>query len=343
MNTIRLSVCIPTYNFGKFIGETLESIIPQLTPSVEIIILDGGSTDDTQGVVNRFLSKSSQIKYFRQNARGGIDTDMHLSVEKAVGEYCWLFSSDDVMEKNALQQILAEIELSLDVYLCGFDLYSLNLQKFLYKHPISSLENDIIVDFASTNDRQRFFQKAYTTTAFFSFMSSLIIKRKRWIETAVDESFFGTCWAHVARIFSMIPSGLKVKYLPKSLLKKRIDNDSFMDKGLVHRLGIAIDGYQNIANSFFGFASTEAYHIRRVVKNEINIKMLIKAKSSAKTKNENRRLSVLVENLYCDPCPSKIICVMITKFFPPKLCSCICIFYSIMKSFVKNLFFKRIT
>ena len=53
MGNIRLSVCIPTYNFGEFIGETLESIVGQATDEVDIIIVDGASTDNTEQVVHQ--------------------------------------------------------------------------------------------------------------------------------------------------------------------------------------------------------------------------------------------------------------------------------------------------
>lgn len=44
MDHPRLSICIPTYNFGEFIGETLDSIVCQATDETEIVIVDGAST-----------------------------------------------------------------------------------------------------------------------------------------------------------------------------------------------------------------------------------------------------------------------------------------------------------
>ncbi len=54
---------MPTYNFGRFIGETLNSIIPQLTDQIEIIIVDGASTDNTADVVRSFQKNYPQIQY----------------------------------------------------------------------------------------------------------------------------------------------------------------------------------------------------------------------------------------------------------------------------------------
>jgi abequosyltransferase len=54
MNGIRLSICIPTYNFGEFIGETLKSVTDQARNGVEIIVVDGASTDNTAEIVRDF-------------------------------------------------------------------------------------------------------------------------------------------------------------------------------------------------------------------------------------------------------------------------------------------------
>ncbi len=50
-----LSICIATYNRAEYIGETLESIIPQVTDEVEIVIVDGASTDNTSSVVKHYI------------------------------------------------------------------------------------------------------------------------------------------------------------------------------------------------------------------------------------------------------------------------------------------------
>jgi abequosyltransferase len=103
---IRLSICIPTLNRGCFIGATLESIVSQSTDEVEIVIVDGGSTDNTQQVVENFQQRFRRLRYFRNEADSGssntpspsgagFDRDCNRAVESAVGEYCWLFTDDD--------------------------------------------------------------------------------------------------------------------------------------------------------------------------------------------------------------------------------------------------------
>ncbi len=267
MNPVRLSICMPTYNFGRFIGEALESILKQATDEVEIVVLDGASTDNTSEVVGRFQARFPRLYYHRLDRRGGIDRDMARSVELANGEYCWLFSSDDVMREGALKDVLEEISLGFDLYLCGLTLCTIDMQPIM-QHRILRLPCDAEFELANEQDRHRYFRLAETTTAFFSFMGSLIVRKSRWDAIPFNEAFDGTLWAHVGRIFAMIPRGLRLKYLSRSYLDKRSGNDSFLDKGPGHRYKLAIEGYDRLADAFYPTGSVEAAAIRRAVRNE---------------------------------------------------------------------------
>jgi len=299
-------MCIPTYNFGKFIGETLESIVIQATEDVEIVVLDGGSTDNTAEVVEGFRRTFPRLRYYRQDFKGGIDRDMAKSVELARGKYCWLFSSDDVMINGALDRILRQIQSGKDLYLCGFRRCTIDM-KPVGRHPILRIPADTEFDLGSPEDRLSYFPGALTTTAFFSYMSSLVVRRDRWETAGADDSFMGSCWGHVARIFRMLPDGLKVGFLPEDYLLNRGDNDSFMETGLVNRIAIAVDGYHRLGEVFFGEDSIEAYHMRRVLKNEYTMSYLLYAKHLICRGGETRereKLESLVEKLYIDGSPA---------------------------------------
>lgn len=300
MSKINLSICIPTYNFGNFIGETLEKITRQLCEGIEIVIVDGGSTDHTEEIVHEFTKKIPSIRYCHLEKRGGIDKDLAHAISLANGEYCWLFSSDDLIVEGALQKVLNQIQSGYDLYLCGFSLCSFDKKYLLGVHKMSNLTHEQVFDFQDKDQRLFFFENAVTTSAFFSFMSSLIIKKSRWEATACNIEFYGSCWAHVARIFNMKDRGLRVKYFPEVCLHKRCDNDSFLDKGLIHRVGIAIYGYNKIADHFFGKKSVEAFHIRRVLKNEQSLGYMYLLKHLAKNKVERKEVEKLTRLLYID-------------------------------------------
>ena len=89
---IKLSICIPTYNRARFIRETLESVISQANDNVEIVIVDGASTDNTTEVVQRFKQKFSNFVYYRCEKNTGVDRDMSITIDLSRGEYCWILS-----------------------------------------------------------------------------------------------------------------------------------------------------------------------------------------------------------------------------------------------------------
>jgi abequosyltransferase len=319
MSVIRLSVCIPTYNFGRFIGETLDSILPQATEEVEILVVDGASTDNTEEVVRNRQKRFPALRNERLEKKGGIDRDMAKSVELAKGEYVWLFSADDWMAEGALKRVLEEIRLGLDLYLCGFTLCDFEMRPRM-PHPILDAPDGSVYDLGEPRDRRSFFERGLTTTAFFSFMSSLVIRKGKWESARMDDAFVGSCWDHVARLFRLIPGGLRVKYLSGSYLLKRDDNDSFSGGGIARRVGIAIDGYHRLADTFFGERSAEAFHIRRVLRNEYPLLDLlyIKSKTSESRRPEEMKyLDGLVAKLYLDGRPADRLRLLLFRLAPP--------------------------
>jgi abequosyltransferase len=177
---LRLSICIPTYNFGKFIGETLDSILPNLTEGVEVVILDGGSTDDTGHVVAQRQHHFPQMKYHRQEFRGGIDRDIAKVISLSRGEYCWLFSADDIMMTGAVDKVLHHIQSHCDIYLCEQTLCDYEMHP-MKEHPIfNHITAPETFDLGDATQRQRYFCEARTSEAFFSFLSVPIFRRDIW-------------------------------------------------------------------------------------------------------------------------------------------------------------------
>ncbi len=296
---MRLSIGIPTYNFGKYIGQTLASIIPNLTDDVEVIILDGGSNDNTAQVIAQIQLEYPRIKYFQQNFRGGIDRDIATLVSLSQGEYCWLFSADDVMKSGAVEKVLDIIKSNYDVYLCELTFCDYEM-KPLRENPIfKTISKPELFDLGNEEQRNRYFSNAQTSEAFFSFLAGPIFRKNVWDSANnVPESFYDTCWGVAGRLLSLIPQGLSVYYLGESLLYRRGENDSFLDKGVVNRLRITVDGFFHIAESIFGENSSETYHIRRVIRNERSLLHLLFLKFQATALQQGNSIEELNEIVY---------------------------------------------
>lgn len=262
-----LSICIPTYNRAEYLKATLASIVDQANENIEIVVSDNASNDETLEVVEYFRKRHSALVYFRHPENIGADKNYLKVIEIATGEYCWLFGSDDLMLPGAIATIMTEITSGLDVYLCGLTLGTREMKPIANHHV---LRQGKVCEFnlSCEVERLEYFARAMTTTAFFSFIGSIIVNREKWNYAALDEKFIGTLWVHVAKCFGILPLGFRLKFIDKPLLLKRGDNDSFMDKGLVHRIGISVNGYLMIGRHFFGEGSPELLHIKRTLRYE---------------------------------------------------------------------------
>src|SRR2546421_12325536 len=99
-----LSFCIPVHNFGAFLPATLESILPQMHGALEIVVFDGGSTDNTPELMGDICARDPRVRYLRRDVRGGIDADLASCIDAALGEYCWLFSGDDTLQSGRSEE-----------------------------------------------------------------------------------------------------------------------------------------------------------------------------------------------------------------------------------------------
>ena len=299
---IKLTICIPIYNCAEFVGQALDSILPQTKEGIEVVVYDGGSTDETQALMEGYTKAWENLHYHRGSARGGIDADMVKCVGFAKGEYCWLFSGDDVMRPGAIERALEWIKLGHDIFICKHTICSKTMVAS-HEHPVLRPDQVFTANLTNSNERLLWFQRAVTTEAFFSFISGLVVRREKWQSGELPVAFNKSCWGHVARFFGLVSSGLTVCYVAEVWLDQRGENDSFADKGVVNRFRIGIEGYHGIANTFFGHESAEAFHIRRVIRNEFALKSFVLLKIHCMlcpARESQEMLDRIVQMTYCD-------------------------------------------
>lgn len=110
---IKISVCMPTYNMGQFIGRTIESILAQTFKDFEIIISDNNSQDATEQIIETFCDK--RIRYFRNEANVGFTKNLALCRQKAAGDIIFLLSAKSLISKDALEKTYQAFQLSADI------------------------------------------------------------------------------------------------------------------------------------------------------------------------------------------------------------------------------------
>ncbi|MGA2602767.1 MAG: glycosyltransferase family 2 protein [Verrucomicrobiia bacterium] len=103
MTSPLVSVVIPTYNYGHYICETVESALAQTYSPVEIIVVDDGSTDDTR---ERLATYGNRVRYIRQQNRG-LSAARNTGIQAAQGAFIALLDSDDLWLPDKLERQVA--------------------------------------------------------------------------------------------------------------------------------------------------------------------------------------------------------------------------------------------
>ena len=259
LDKIKLSICMTTHNRARFIGETLESVISQANDNIEIVIVDGASTDNTTEVVQRFKKRFRNLVYYRGEQNMGVDRDMATAIEHARGEYCWLFSDDDWLKPGAIKKVLQEIESDNEIYLCNVTVCSLFMQPIKERFWLSREVKDRVFHLHDKNELIEYCNKATSIGALFSFWSSIIFRREEWNKTGYNYDFDGTAYALAASLFSFISRSCRLKYIRDRLVLWRNDNESFQNEGgLVKRFLLDFDGYLQLADKYL----TEDQNVR---------------------------------------------------------------------------------
>lgn len=101
-----VSIITPTYNCGKFIAETIDTVLAQTYTNWEMIIVDDRSTDDTKTVVEEYMAKDSRIKYHLLEENSGAAVARTKAMEIADGEYMAFLDSDDLWTPDKLEKQL---------------------------------------------------------------------------------------------------------------------------------------------------------------------------------------------------------------------------------------------
>ena len=107
---ILVSVIMPTYNCGKYIAESIDSVIAQTITDWEIQIVDDCSTDNTKEVLNPYLEKYPNIHYYRLPHNSGPAVARTEAINRATGKYCAFLDSDDLWLPEKLEKQIAFME-----------------------------------------------------------------------------------------------------------------------------------------------------------------------------------------------------------------------------------------
>lgn len=189
-----LSICMATFKRGAFIRETLDSILPQLTPEVELLVVDGASPDDTAEVMADYVARHPQVRYIREERNGGVDQDYDKAVGYATGRYCWLMTDDDLLAQDAVAKVLARLAApAVDLVLVNAEVRNADFSTLLTPR-FMCFDGDRNYGAAEAG------RLLAETGGYLTFIGAVVVRRSLWLSRR-REQLYGSLFIHVGVIF----------------------------------------------------------------------------------------------------------------------------------------------
>lgn len=134
-----VSIVIPCYNQGEFLGETLDSVLSQTYREWECIIVNDGSTDNTEAVARGYCDRDSRFKYIYQK-NSGLSATRNKGIRSSSGKYVMPLDSDDKIGAEYVEKSVEILEKNpkMEIVYCNAELFG--VAKGKWNLPEYSLE-----------------------------------------------------------------------------------------------------------------------------------------------------------------------------------------------------------
>jgi len=149
---MKVSIVIPVYNAERFLRECVKSILAQTYTSLEIILVNDGSTDKSGAMCDEFVNADKRVKVIHQK-NGSTAVAVSAGIEKATGEFIGFVDADDYIDKTMYEKLIASAEKNKsDMVKCGHT-------KFADNYSERRLIADKETVFSTEAERENFIKK----------------------------------------------------------------------------------------------------------------------------------------------------------------------------------------
>ena len=247
----KIGFCIPTYNRSALLNQCLERIFSEVGYDIEVVIVDGGSTDETSLVIKSYIDNGYDIKYFKRDLRCGVDLDIIKCIELSSADFCWLFSDDDLLEVDAFDAInrIVSVNPSAAGFSLDYQAYDLHLNYKVKTVPANVNARPTKIPLVMTID-----EAFINLGQHLGFISSQIVNRKLWLEVMKKYDYVRFCnsWIIIYMIGKMLQLNNCWVFIPLKAVRCRTGNDSFLaDHGIYGRQIIAHVNYLEVIAELF--------------------------------------------------------------------------------------------
>lgn len=102
----RVSIVTPSFNQGRFLGQTIQSVLGQTYPNIEYLVVDGGSTDNSVDVIRQYQSK---IAYWHTRPDKGFADAIQQGLARSTGRILAYLNSDDLLAPDAVERAVERL------------------------------------------------------------------------------------------------------------------------------------------------------------------------------------------------------------------------------------------
>jgi len=169
----KVSIIIPSFNYGHFLDETLFSICQMNYQNWEVLVIDDGSTDNTEQIVCKLARKDKRILYFKQN-RQGVSKARNEGLKYASGKYIQFLDADDFLSEGKLKFQVEFMETNPDIDISYTDSHYFKSSNPNIWYPDFSLEGNVWMP-VLCGDEQKTLKSLINSN--FAVISSPLIKR----------------------------------------------------------------------------------------------------------------------------------------------------------------------
>ncbi|TCN22197.1 glycosyltransferase family 2 protein [Mesobacillus foraminis] len=120
MDKFKVSIIVPVFNCEQYISNCLESIVSQTHRNIEIILVNDGSSDNSESIIKKFMEKDKRIVYFYQE-NSGPSAARNTGITNSNGKYLVFVDSDDTIDNSYVESLLkAIVATRSDIVCCGY-------------------------------------------------------------------------------------------------------------------------------------------------------------------------------------------------------------------------------
>lgn len=200
MQSELISVIVPVYNGEQSVARCIQSLIMQTYTNFEVIILNDGSTDNTEEVCLAYVQKDERIQYFSQNNMG-VSLTRKKGLSFAKGKYISFVDSDDYVKKDYLEQLYNAIKRSKASVVCCNSIDSAKFSENMY------IEEDLLITEPKTLFEAFFSVKRYAYCIWGKLFDRDVIVNIKFPKLKYAEDAYV-----VMSLFAMKPQVLLIQY-----------------------------------------------------------------------------------------------------------------------------------